>query len=65
MSCQTKSKNKESILCSLLCIVLALFVPAMGQNSSSFDLSHVELPEGFSIDIFAEIENARSLVATD
>ncbi len=39
-------------------------VPAITEVSSKLPLNTIQLPAGFSIDIFAEVENARSMVIT-
>jgi glucose/arabinose dehydrogenase len=36
-------------------------VPALSEVSKSLPLSSIKLPAGFSIDVFAEVDNARSL----
>ena len=44
------------------CLLLALYCgTSLNIQSQNKNLSHISLPEGFSISVFAEVENARSL----
>ena len=39
-------------------------MPALSEVSANLPLNSIKLPPGFTIDIFAEVDNARSMVLT-
>lgn len=49
----------------LACSFLILTLSACTSNATSLPLSELNLPDGFSIDVFAEVENARQITRSD
>ncbi|MEN8251413.1 MAG: PQQ-dependent sugar dehydrogenase [Bacteroidota bacterium] len=62
---KTTSLNNFLSLVVLLAVLFSIQCSSQGEKEQSLPLDQINLPEGFTIDIYAHVPNARSMVLSD